>query len=150
MERNKELRDTVKSALIYPTILVCVAVASVILLLSWVVPQFESTFAQAGKALPVPTQVVIFVGKFLKEWWWAMLGVVVLALAWFRRRGNDPSFDEIAWRPLMRVRARRFLRWAAPLPSGDQTAVFLGGALVQRRLRRQREQTLGQEIKNED
>ena len=66
MERNKELRDTVKSALIYPTILVCVAVASVILLLSWVVPQFESTFAQAGKALPYPTQVVIFVGKFLK------------------------------------------------------------------------------------
>ena len=41
MERNKELRDTVKSALIYPTILICVAVASVMLLLAWVVPQFE-------------------------------------------------------------------------------------------------------------
>jgi len=91
MERNKELRDTVKSALIYPTILVCVAVASVILLLSWVVPQFESTFAQAGKALPLPTQVVIFVGKFLKEWWWAMLAVIVLGVAWFRRRGNIPA-----------------------------------------------------------
>jgi general secretion pathway protein F len=91
MERNKELRDTVKSALIYPTILVCVAVLSVILLLSWVVPQFEQTFAQAGKALPLPTQVVIFVGKFLKEWWWALLAVAVLAIAWFRRRGNVPA-----------------------------------------------------------
>ena len=93
MERNKELRDTVKSALIYPTILICVAVASVILLLSWVVPQFESTFAQAGKALPLPTQVVIFVGKFLKEWWWAMLIVVALAIDVVpapRQQAGDP------------------------------------------------------------
>ena len=55
MERNKELRESVKSALIYPTILIGVAVLSVIVLLIWVVPQFEQTFAQAGKALPLPT-----------------------------------------------------------------------------------------------
>ena len=58
MERNKELRESVKSALIYPTILIGVAVLSVMVLLVWVVPQFEQTFAQAGKALPLPTQVV--------------------------------------------------------------------------------------------
>ena len=72
MERNKELRESVKSALIYPAILICVAVASVALLLIWVVPQFETTFAQAGKALPLPTQVVVTVGKFLRTWWWAV------------------------------------------------------------------------------
>ena len=55
MERNKDLRESVKSALIYPTILIGVAVMSVIVLLIWVVPQFEQTFAQAGKALPLPT-----------------------------------------------------------------------------------------------
>ena len=60
MERNKELRESVKSALIYPTILIGVAVTSVIVLLVWVVPQFEQTFSQAGKALPLPTQVVVF------------------------------------------------------------------------------------------
>ena len=58
MERNKELRESVKSALIYPTILIGVAVMSVMVLLVWVVPQFEQTFAQAGKALPLPTQIV--------------------------------------------------------------------------------------------
>ena len=51
MERNKDLRESVKAALIYPTILIGVAVTSVIVLLIWVVPQFELTFAQAGKAL---------------------------------------------------------------------------------------------------
>src|SRR5689334_8798641 len=63
MERNKELRESVRSALIYPTILVCVAVASLMVLLVWVVPQFEQTFQQAGKALPVSTTIVIFLAR---------------------------------------------------------------------------------------
>jgi general secretion pathway protein F len=86
MERNKELRESVKSALIYPTILIGVAVASVLVLLVWVVPQFEQTFAQAGKALPLPTLVVVFLGTALKKWWWAIAGTVVLAVLWTRRR----------------------------------------------------------------
>src|SRR6266568_5887475 len=69
MERNKELRESVKSALIYPTILIGVAVLSVMVLLVWVVPQFEQTFAQAGKALPLATQVVIVLGTGLRHWW---------------------------------------------------------------------------------
>jgi general secretion pathway protein F len=105
MERGKELRDSVQSALIYPTILVFVAVASVILLLSWVVPQFQQTFAQAGKALPLPTEIVIFVGTFLRRWWWAMLVALALGVAWFRRRGRDPD--------VRRARDGRLLR--APL-----------------------------------
>ncbi len=59
MERNKETRESVKSALIYPTILVGVAAVSVVVLLIFVVPQFEHTFAQAGKALPLATMVVV-------------------------------------------------------------------------------------------
>ena len=102
MERNKELRESVRSALIYPTILVFVAVASVMILLVFVVPQFESTFAQAGKALPIPTQVVIAVGTFLRNWWWAAIPAVLLAIAWFRRRGRIPA--------VRRARDARLLR----------------------------------------
>ncbi len=91
MERNKELRESVKSALIYPVILVCVAVASVALLLVWVVPQFEATFAQAGKALPLPTLVVVTVGKFMRAWWWAVAAAVVVGVFWYRWRGRKPA-----------------------------------------------------------
>jgi len=91
MERSKELRDSVRSALIYPTILIFVAVASVMVLLVFVVPQFQSTFAQAGKALPLPTQIVIVVGTFLRNWWWAALPAAALVVLWFRRRGRIPS-----------------------------------------------------------
>src|SRR5689334_13721412 len=79
MERNKELRDSVTAALIYPSILVLVAVASVMILLAGVVPQFEQTFAQAGKALPFATQIVVIVGRFVRTWWWAMIAGAVIA-----------------------------------------------------------------------
>ncbi|HXR56698.1 MAG TPA: type II secretion system F family protein [Casimicrobiaceae bacterium] len=102
MERNKELRESVRSALIYPTILIFVAVASIMILLIYVVPQFQSTFAQAGKALPIPTQVVIAVGTFLRNWWWALIPGVALAIAWFRRRGRVPA--------IRRARDARLLR----------------------------------------
>jgi general secretion pathway protein F len=90
MERNKELRESVISALIYPTILISVAVLSLMLILAYVVPQFEQTFAQAGRALPLPTQVVIFLGTGVKQWWWAIAALVVLAVLWMRRRLRDP------------------------------------------------------------
>ena len=102
MERTKELRESVRSALIYPTILVFVAVASVMVLLVFVVPQFQTTFAQAGKALPIPTQIVIVAGTFLRNWWWAVLPAAVLAVLWFRRRGRTPA--------VRRVRDTRMLR----------------------------------------
>ena len=47
-------------------------------LLVWVVPQFEQTFAQAGKALPLPTQVVIVRRHGLRQWWWAIAALAVL------------------------------------------------------------------------
>ncbi len=91
MERNKELRESVVSALIYPTILIFVAVASIMVLLVFVVPTFQQTFAQAGKALPLPTQIVIWLGTGLRQYWWAILFVVV-ATAWlFRRHLRRPE-----------------------------------------------------------
>ena len=73
MERSKELRDTVKSALIYPAILIGVSVLSVAILLMWVVPQFSQMFAESGKALPLPTQIVIGAGDAVRHYWWIMV-----------------------------------------------------------------------------
>ncbi len=91
MERSKELKDTVKSALIYPVILIGVAILSVGILLIWVVPQFSQMFAESGKALPMPTQVVIAVGDGVRKYWWVMILSVVGIYAWFAKQMREPA-----------------------------------------------------------
>ena len=90
MERSKELRETVKSALIYPVILVGVAVLSVVILLMWVVPQFSQMFEESGKALPLPTQIVIAAGDGVRNYWWVMVLVGIGAYSWFARQMREP------------------------------------------------------------
>lgn len=85
MERTKALKDTVTSALIYPLILLFVAGASVVILLTYVVPQFQSLFDDAGEALPVATQVVIVIGEGLRSYWWVGV-LLVTAVVWFFRQ----------------------------------------------------------------
>jgi general secretion pathway protein F len=139
MERTKELRESVKSALIYPSLLVLVAVVSVAILLVFVVPQFESTFAQAGKALPVPTMVVVLIGKFMRGYWWAVLGVTFLFVMWYRRRGLVPAVRRVRdgkrlRMPLLgdllgKVETARFARTLATL-LGNGVTLLSGLAIV--------------------
>ena len=89
MERSKELRETVKSALIYPSILVLASITSVMLLLIFVVPQFSQMFEQSGKALPLATQIVVRSGDLLRRYWWILPLGAFLAhryFAWQMRR----------------------------------------------------------------
>ena len=139
MERNKELRENVKSALIYPTILIGVAAVSVIILLIYVVPQFETTFAQAGKALPLATAVVVVIGSFFRHWWWAVLAGVVLFALWFRRHVKRPRvrrrWDErLLAMPLVgdlvrKLEVARFARTLATL-LGNGVTLLAGLSIV--------------------
>jgi general secretion pathway protein F len=82
----------VKSALIYPTILIGVAVLSVVILLVFVVPQFSQMFEESGRALPLPTRVVIGMGDVLQEYWWALLlGGFGLHVLWRGQMTNPNS-----------------------------------------------------------
>jgi general secretion pathway protein F len=103
LQRSRELRDTVVSALIYPAILLVVALVSVFVLMAFVVPQFTQLFEDAGKALPLLTQIVVGSAEFLRGYGWALLIVAVLAGFWLRRRLADPV-HRLRWdRLLLRV-----------------------------------------------
>jgi general secretion pathway protein F len=143
MERNKDLRESVKSALIYPTILIGVAVLSVVVLLIWVVPQFEQTFSQAGKALPLPTAMVVWLGTTMRNWWWALAGFVVLLALWLPAHLRRPKVKHrwdvrLLGMPLIgdlltKVEVARFARTLATL-LGNGVTLLAGLAIVKETL----------------
>ncbi len=91
MERSQELRGEVINALIYPAFLIVMVGFSLVVLLTYVVPQFVPMFEDMGVQLPLLTRVVMGVGTTLKDFWWLMLLVVVVGTAVFRRQWNDPA-----------------------------------------------------------
>jgi general secretion pathway protein F len=112
LERSAELRETIKSALVYPTILVFVAGLSLVVLLAWVVPQFTQLFQDMGAALPLPTRIVVAIGDLFRGYWWALVGLVALAvagaqnllrrphlrLAWDTRLLHWPVIGDLLWK----------------------------------------------------
>ena len=67
LERSKSLRERVVSALIYPMVLLLVSVSSLLIILTYVIPQFRQLFDDMGAALPLSTQIVIGVAVGLRN-----------------------------------------------------------------------------------
>jgi general secretion pathway protein F len=85
LERSRDLKDSVISALIYPIILLVLAAGSLILLLVYVIPQFTPIFEELGGDLPLITKIVLGVGEVLQKFWWALILVGFIAVTQFRR-----------------------------------------------------------------
>ncbi|MGQ0658443.1 MAG: type II secretion system F family protein [Chromatiales bacterium] len=91
MERSLALKESVKSALIYPTILVAVAGLSIVVLIMFVLPRFAVLFEDMGATVPWPTQVVMAVGAFARQWGWLVLAVAAGLVLAARRLLASPQ-----------------------------------------------------------
>ena len=79
IEKAMKLKGQIKSAMVYPTAIVGVAVVIISVLMVWVIPVFAQMFTEmsGGKVgLPGPTQIVINVSNFFQSYWYAMFGAV--------------------------------------------------------------------------
>ena len=90
LERSQELKDTVSTALIYPAILLVMSLASLFVMLTFVVPQFTEMFESAGKALPVSTQIVVGLANWLQSYWWALLAGIIFISSYMKFQLADP------------------------------------------------------------
>lgn len=90
LESSQELRDTVSTALIYPTILLVMSLASLFIMLTFVVPQFTEMFESAGKELPVSTQIVVALADWLKSYWWLLVGGFLGISSYMKFQLADP------------------------------------------------------------
>jgi general secretion pathway protein F len=101
--RSEAIHQKVVSALIYPAVLMFVAIGSIVLILTFVLPQFESMFQDAGAKLPTATRLVMAASKTLRDDWWMMLlGIAILAIA-FQRLMQQSSMLALRDRIILRL-----------------------------------------------
>ena len=84
LESSKALKDHVLSVMIYPIILLITGGASIIVLLTFVLPKFSVMFAELGGSLPLPTKILLTFSNALRSYWWIVLSALILCWIIFK------------------------------------------------------------------
>jgi general secretion pathway protein F len=91
LESAQELKDYIKSAMVYPIFLVGVGGASIIILLTFVIPKFSIIFSDMGQAIPLSTQILLGISELLQSYWWAILAVLGTGYFFLRKYLKTPA-----------------------------------------------------------
>jgi type IV pilus assembly protein PilC len=73
-EKSESLKAKVKKAMTYPITIITIALGITMMLLIFVIPQFQAIFAGFGADLPALTLIMIQASEFLQAYWWIVLG----------------------------------------------------------------------------
>ncbi len=139
-ERTRdELRNYIISSMIYPALLACVGLASITLLLTFVVPRFATIFSDSTMKMPLPTKIMLDVSNVVTAWWWvAALVIVSTLIAWriytrdfppagcggMARASNFRCWATLCSKPRRRVSRAPWARlWATPCRSCNRSAL---------------------------
>lgn len=90
-ERMQGVREKVRMALVYPTIVFVVGLGAIIFMMVAVIPQFTKMFEELGGTLPLSTRALIGMSKALLQWGWLMLLGVVGGIFAFRAFLRTPA-----------------------------------------------------------
>jgi type IV pilus assembly protein PilC len=85
IEKSEKLKSQVKGALVYPAVVVSIAVIVIAVIMIFVIPVFQDLFASVGRALPLPTQIVVDMSDFTKGNIHYMIGGFIIFVWLFRR-----------------------------------------------------------------
>jgi len=120
LERDREINSKIKSASIYPIMVISIAILVVVFILMFVMPTFVESYASAGTDLPAFTQFFLNISYFLKDYFLLLLlGIIVLVFAlkaWGRTSEGRLFFDNlylkmpIVGKTVNRVAVSRFTR----------------------------------------
>ncbi len=99
LERENQLRNKIRNAMIYPIFVVVVFVVVIAVVLTVVIPQLRSIFTETDVKLPWITKVLLSLGDIATSWGWIILIVLVaiiyFAVRYFRSREGRAVWDEL-------------------------------------------------------
>ncbi len=120
LERMESLKSRVRSALVYPTVLLVTVGLVLTVMLTVVLPQFRGMFEEAGSKLPTVARLVMDAGDLVRAWWWTGPLLLLSGFLWVRISLRSASFRNrwdrvllqlpIAGGIILRIETVRFAR----------------------------------------
>ena len=101
-ERAQAVREKVRMALVYPSVVAIIGVLAIIFMMAFVIPQFTKMFAELGGTLPLATRLLIGMSDAVVHYGWAMAIGIVLLVVLVRRALATPAGR--AWKDRMALR----------------------------------------------
>lgn len=160
IDRDMQARSRIKSALTYPAVVLALSIATMLLMVTYVLPKFVDFFDDVGSELPLPTRMLLGISGVFENYWWLMLliiiGLVVAHIAIGRSESAREKRSELMLRmPVIGViiqysAVERFcrivgamMRAGVPLPDTMAAAIeSTNNPLFQARLRVARDEML--------
>jgi type IV pilus assembly protein PilC len=133
LEKDASLRRQIKSAMVYPILVIVFAVGVMMALVAFLVPVFEGVFKQFGGELPSITKVSVFLSHAVTGYWWLIFllaaGTIVSFLKWKKSSWGRPQWDHFRLRIPMKigtiVQQVAVARWSRTLSSLTSAGVPL-------------------------
>jgi type IV pilus assembly protein PilC len=133
LEKDASLRRQIKSAMVYPALVVFFAVGVMMALVAFLVPVFEGVFKEFGGELPKITQVSVFLSHAVTGYWWLIFlltGLTIFAfIKWKTSSWGRPQWDHFRLRIPMKIGAIvqqvAVARWSRTLASLTSAGVPL-------------------------
>jgi type II secretory pathway component PulF len=91
LEKERELKNSIRSALIYPAFIFVVSVLTIIVLIGFVIPRLVTMFEDMGQILPLPTKTLILVSGFLRDYWWFIVASIGALIFIYKRISRLPQ-----------------------------------------------------------
>lgn len=91
LEKDQKLQSTVRSALMYPVVIVILMVVVMSIMMIFIVPQLTGLYKNLNIPLPITTQIIVDISNFLGTFWPLVLGVVIILMFAFRRWNKTES-----------------------------------------------------------
>jgi type IV pilus assembly protein PilC len=133
LEKDASLRRQIKSAMVYPTLVIIFAVGVMMALVAFLVPVFEGVFKQFGGELPKITQVSVFLSHAVTGYWWLIFllagGTAFAFVKWKGSSWGRPQWDHFRLHIPMKigtiVQQVAVARWSRTLSSLTSAGVPL-------------------------
>ncbi len=91
LESSVKLKQKVKSAMMYPVLMLCVGGLILVAMFVFVIPQITQIFEDTGQELPILTRMLIAASQIFQNYWW-LAAIVIFGLIWgFRRWKKSPK-----------------------------------------------------------